>query len=76
MVFSDIMYKVTDCYTVAIWGVYQFVGVSLGKKCNFPVEILEEHFDVPGQFRARAIAAVNTWYVPDWIGAHDLKEIQ
>lgn len=55
--------------------VVQFVGDSMGRKCNFPVRVKSVHPSLPDVFTVDCLFAENCWYEPGWVNARDLAVI-
>lgn len=52
-----------------------FVGISNGKRCSFPVELVARHPTLADTYRVTAVFAENAWYTPDWVRMTDLRPL-
>ena len=52
-----------------------FVGVRLGKRCRFEVELLSRHTSAPLTYSCRAVCAHNVLYQPECVRLAELEPL-
>lgn len=51
---------------------WRFIGLSRGERCDFVVELVSRHPNVPDTYQPRAVFCHNVLYCPDWVSMRDL----